>query len=217
MSIRIYGNGSSRLSQLQPPYTPNKKNGSDFAAQMEKLADTLALADPADDPTLKAAYDQLSAASKGVLNRMKAGQTDITQDEWTDLCRELKDAGLITDADFARTRSDLRIVPIGYVDGNGDRVLYGNIPVLSKGLLGDEARADGYSGFSKTWTVNDWSGDPLRYFDEWIESLREWRANLAAQQNSDGTRTYGDLSHLERDINSCQKVTNLVRDLMKFV
>lgn len=21
------------------------------------------------------------------------------------------------------------------------------------------------------WTVNDWSGGPLRYFDEWIESL----------------------------------------------
>lgn len=216
MSVRIFGDISARASQFQP-YTPNKKAGSDFAAQMEKLADTLALADPADDPTLKAAYDQLSTASKGVLNRMKAGQTDITQDEWTDLCRELKDAGLITEADFARTRSDLRIVPIGYVDGNGDRVLYGNIPVLSKGLLGGEERTDGYSGLSKTWTVNDWSGDPLRYFDEWIESLRKWRADLVTQQNSDGTRTYGDLSHLERDINSCQKVTNLVRDLMKFV
>lgn len=216
MSVRIFGDVSARASQFQP-YTSNKKTGSDFAAQMEKLADTLALADPADDPTLKAAYDQLSTASKGVLNRMKAGQTDITQDEWTDLCRELKDAGLITEADFARTRSDLRIVPIGYVDGNGDRVLYGNIPVLSKGLLGGEERTDGYSGLSKTWTVNDWSGNPLRYFDEWIESLRKWRADLATQQNSDGTRTYGDLSHLERDINSCQKVTNLVRDLMKFV
>ena len=43
MSIRIYGNGSSRLSQLQP-YMSNKKTGSDFAAQMEKLADTLARA-----------------------------------------------------------------------------------------------------------------------------------------------------------------------------
>ena len=216
MSIRIFGNSNARLSQLQP-YTPNKKTGSDFAAQMEKLADTLSLADPVGDPTLKAAYDQLSTTSKTVLNRMKAGQTDITQDEWTDLCRELKDIGLISDSDFARTRADLRIVPIGYIDDNGGRVLYDSIPVLSSGLLGTEDRINGYSGLSKIWAVNDWSGDPLRYFDEWVESLSKWRAGLASRQNDDGTRKYGNLSHLESDISSCQKVTNLVRGLMRFL
>ena len=199
------------------PYTSHEKIDFGFAARMEKLADMLTLADPEDDPMLKALYDLLSAVSKDVLYRVKAGQTDITQDEWTDLCRELKDAGIITEADFVRTRSNLRIVPIGYVDGNGDRVLYGNIPVLSSGLLGAGDHTDGYSGLSKTWTVNDWSGDPLQHLDEWIESLRKWRADLATQRSSDGTRTYGDLSPIERDINSCQKVNNLVRDLLKFV
>ena len=66
MSVRIFGDISARASQFQP-YTPNKKASSDFAAQMEKLADTLALADPADDPTLKAAYDQLCKPISGTL------------------------------------------------------------------------------------------------------------------------------------------------------
>jgi len=187
-----------------------------YAARMEKSADTMALTDPTKDPTLRAAYDQLSTASKDVLDRMNSGQANITQDEWTNLCRELKDAGMITESDFMCTRADLRTVPLGYMDDGGNVVYYDNSPLLSSGLLGTETRLSGYSGLKSLWTVEDWSGDPLKYFDQWIESLRNWRSDLAAEKNADGTRKYGDLSHLGNDINSCQKVTNLVRDLMSF-
>ena len=187
-----------------------------YAARMEKVADTMALTDPTKDPTLRAAYDQLSTASKDVLDRMNAGQDNITQDEWTNLCRELRDAGMITESDFMCTRADLRTVPLGYMDDGGNVVYYGNPPFLSRGLLGTETRLSGYSGLKSLWTVEDWSGDPLKYFDQWIESLRNWRSDLAAEKNADGTRKYGDLSHLGNDINSCQKVTNLVRGLMNF-
>lgn len=187
-----------------------------YATRMEKAADTMALADPTKDPTLRAAYDQLSTASKDVLARMNAGQADITQDEWTNLCRELKDAGLISESDFMTTRADLRVVPLGYMGDSGGIVYYANAPILSSGLLGTETRLSGYSGLKSIWTVDDWSGDPLKYFDQWIESLRNWRNDLASEKNADGTRKYGDLSHLGNDIDSCQKVTNLVRDLMNF-
>lgn len=93
---------------------------SGFAAQMAALTDSMTLADPTGDPTLRAAYDQLSAASRDVLERMKAGQGEVTQDEWTGLCRELKDAGIISESDFAYTRADLRVVPLmtcGMEDG----------------------------------------------------------------------------------------------------
>lgn len=187
---------------------------SDIAAQMGKLTDTVALTDSTKDPILRAAYDQLSTNSKGVLDRMNAGEANITQDEWTELCRELKDAGLITESDFMHTRADLRIMPIGYKDSNGNAVLYDNPPILS-GLEMD-THLSGYSGLSKAWTVDDWSGDPLSYFDSWIESLRKWRNDLAIQRNEDGTRKYDDLSGIGNNINSCEKVTNLMKMLMRF-
>lgn len=193
--------------------TPNIA-ASNSVVQIGKLTDTVVFTDSTADLTLRAAYDQLSIESKSVLDRMNAGEANITQDEWTELCRELKDAGLITESDFMHTRANLRIVPIGYKDSTGNAVLYDNPPILS-GLEMD-THLSGYSGLSKAWTVDDWSGDPLSYFDSWIESLRKWRNDLAIQRNEDGTRKYDDLSGIGNNINSCEKVTNLMKMLMRF-
>ena len=98
MSIKISDYGYTGKWQGTVVNSTSAKVSS-FAAQMKKLTDTMTLTDPVENPTLKAGYDQLSTASKGVLDRMKAGQTDISQDEWTNLCRELKEAGLITESE----------------------------------------------------------------------------------------------------------------------
>lgn len=214
MSIKISDYGYTGKWQGTVVNSTSAKVSS-FAAQMKKLTDTMTLTDPVENPTLKAGYDQLSTASKGVLDRMKAGQTDISQDEWTNLCRELKEAGLITESDFLYTRADLRIVPIGYLDRNGNTVLYDS-NLMPGGLLEMNSRYNNCSGLSKTTTVNDWSGDPLQYLDKWIESLRMWRSDLASQRNEDGTRRYDDFSPISNNIDSCQKVSNLVKMLMKF-
>lgn len=212
MDMRISGN--RRIGMFSGGNAAPNIAASDAAAQMGKLTDTMDFTDPITDLTLRAAYDQLSIESKSVLDRMNAGDGNITQDEWTELCRELKDAGLITESDFMHTRANLRIVPIGYKDNNGNAVLYDNPPILS-GLEMD-THLSGYSGLSKAWTVDDWSGDPLSYFDSWIESLRKWRNDLASQRNEDGTRKYDDLSGIGNNINSCEKVTNLMKMLMRF-
>lgn len=213
MSIRISDN--SYAGRWQRQAVASTKTGlSSFATQMRELTDTLTLADSVGDPALKAAYDQLSTASKGVLDRMKVGQTDISQDEWTNLCRELKEAGLITESDFLYTRADLRTVPIGYFDRNGNAVLYES-NLIPGGLLEMDSHSNNSAGLSKTLAVDDWPGDPLQYFDKWIESLRKWRSELASQRNEDGTRKYDDLSCIGNNISSCQKVTNLVKALMK--
>lgn len=167
--------------------------------------------DPADSPTAQEAYDRLSAASKDVLDRMKAGQDGVTKDEWTGLCRELRDAGMISSYDFACASLD--IVPVGQIDDNGNVVTYDNPPLLGE-LSG---RSVGYSSLGKSWAVGDWSGDPLKYLDEWIESLRKWRNDLAAQVNADGTGKYGNMSPLDGHIESCLKVSDLMRELMQFV
>ena len=170
-----------------------------FAAQMAELTDSLALSDPAGDPTLKAAYDQFSDGSKAVLTRMKAGQGGATREEWTELCRELKDAGMISESDFAYTRADLRVVPIADMREDGCTVLHGDGDGLPLSSLKDP----------------EWSGDPLEFLDQWMEELREMRARVAGLRQSDGSRPTQYMNALSGCVSSCEKVSGLVRDLMK--
>lgn len=168
---------------------------------VEGLADAVVLSDPMEDPILRAAYDQLSPSSKGVLNRMKTGQADITQDEWTSLCRELKDAGMMTESDFAYARTDLRIVPLGFMGDKAFNVTQSSASLISP--LGGREEPE-------------WMGDPLAFFDQWMEMMRKWKRDLAAVCNPDGSRQFQDLSSVTHCIGSCQKVVNLVHNLMKF-
>lgn len=179
----------------------NQRESGNPGTGMEGLADAVVLTDPMENPTLRAAYDQLSPSSKGILNRMKAGQADITQDEWTSLCRELKDAGMMTESDFAYARADLRIVPLGFMDGKAFNVTQNPASLISPLGGRDEPK---------------WMGDPLAFFDQWIEAMYKWRSDLAAARSPDGSRQFQDLSSVTRCIGSCQKVENLVRNLMTF-
>ena len=171
-----------------------------FAAQMAELTDSLALNDPAGDSTLKAAYDQLSDASKGVLERMKAGQGGVSKEEWTELCRELKDAGMISESDFACTRADLRAVPLPVAGmKDGCTVLHGD----EGGMLLSPVKDP------------EWSGAPLEFLDQWMEELREMRAHVAGMRQSDGSRPIQYMNAFSSCISSCEKVSGLVRDLMQ--
>ena len=132
-----------------------------------------AQADQAGGGELKAAYDRLSAASKAVLNRLKAGEANVSKEEWAALRRELRDAGLITQEEFFR--SDPDVVVVGYTDANGELVTYP--PVCCQGA----AQSNGGVLISRYWSPEDWAGDPLRFLDKWLEAIREWQDEVDAQ------------------------------------
>lgn len=71
-------------------------------------------------------------------------------------------------------------------------------------------------GADGLWTCLDegaWKGDPLAYLDNWMKSLYSWRSDLARARNEDGSPKYGDFSPITDQLNSCQKVMDLVRGL----
>ena len=114
MSISIYGNNNAGISRPQAAMV-SQKGASGFHAQIEKLTetlmktDTVTLNNPTGIPTLQDAYEQLSDESKDVLSRMKAGQSDVDMVEWVNLCRELKDAGVITEEEYSNVRPDMKL------------------------------------------------------------------------------------------------------------
>lgn len=169
------------------PSAPGKAASSGFAAQLSR-ATQAAQADQADGGELKAAYDRLSAASKAVLNRLKAGEANVSKEEWAALRRELRDAGLITQEEFFR--SDPDVVVVGYTDANGELVTYP--PVCCQGA----AQSNGGVLISRYWSPEDWAGDPLRFLDKWLEAIREWQDEVDAQYRADGTKY--DMSHLTK-------------------
>ena len=95
---------ASSPSLRGPSFMDQLKKATDAAA-VEKIKDTLELAK--DGASLQALRGLLTPASKAVLDRIQAGRDDITQDEWTGLCKELKSLGAISESDFQYTRADL--------------------------------------------------------------------------------------------------------------
>nr|WP_326210598.1 hypothetical protein [uncultured Oscillibacter sp.] len=185
------------------------------AAAVKKAADTL---DLSQDSSLRALCDQLTPASKDVLERMKDGKNDIKKEEWTAFCKELETLGAITESDFTNTRSDLCLIPIGYRDQDGSYVLYEDCPPMRDHLesAGGRAQNNGQDGLWACVRDDGWKGDPLAYLDSWITSLDSWRNSLARMQNEDGSPKYGSLSPLTNKIQACQTVSGLVRELWKF-
>ena len=167
--------------------------------------------------SLQALRGQLTPASKAVLDRIQAGRDDITQDEWTGLCKELKSLGAISESDFQYTRADLHMIPIGYWGENGEFVKY-ELPAELKNKLLSQAGGKASPSEDGLWACLDdsgWTGDPLAYLDNWISSLYDWRSELARARNGDGTPKYSDFSPITNQINACQKVAALVRELSR--
>lgn len=185
------------------------------AASAEKAKDTLARSN--DDASLKALYEHLSPSSKNVLERLNAGKDDIKRDEWLSFCKELKDAGAITQSDFDYTRADVHLIPIGYHDERGSIVKYETSPMMKSKLLGlYEKSRNPAAASSESWlSNNDWTGDPLEYLDTWVSELYSWRSDLAKMRAEDGSLKYNNFTPITNQINSCQKVTALVKGLNK--
>ena len=200
------GSGSGFLDRL--------KSASDTAAS-EKAADTLDLTKTDDE--LRTLLHKLTPGSRDVLDRMESGKADVSKDEWTGLCKELESLGAISEYDFMHTRSDLCLIPIGYMDENGEPVLYEDCPIMRDRLqsMGKSVSHYGMNGLWACISEDSWKGDPLEYLDSWIDSLYSWRSDLARIRKEDGTPKYDHFDPLTNKINSCQKVTDLVRALWK--
>lgn len=212
--------GASRTKGIFPP--SRRSSGSSFleelkkatdAAAVKKTKDTLEMAK--DDDSLQALLDRLTPASKAVLDRIQAGTNDITKDEWSGLCKELETLGAISEADCQCTSADFHLIPLGYYDGNGEFVKY-ELPMELKNKLLSQAGRKRSPSEDGLWACLDgsgWTGDPLAYLDNWMDSLYNWRSDLARARNEDGSAKYSDFSPITSQLNSCQKVADLVKKL----
>lgn len=183
------------------------------ATATEKSKDTLELAK--DDASFRALLGQLTPSSKTVLDRIQAGTSDITKDEWSGLCKELESLGAISEADLRYTSADFHFIPLGYYDEKGEFVKY-ELPMELKNKLLSQVGGKGRPSRDGLWACLDdsgWTGDPLAYLDNWMSSLYTWRSDLAWARNGDGSPKYSDFSPMTNQINSCQKVADLVKEL----
>lgn len=195
------GSGSGFLEQL--------KSASNAAAS-EKAAATLDLTKT--DGELRTLLHKLTPGSRDVLDRMEAGKADITEDEWTGLCKELESLGAISKDDFQYTQAGWRVIPLGYWGENGEFVKYDTMSIM-KDKLPDVRHSQG--GQLICPDEYAWKGDPLAYLDNWMKSLYGWRSDMARARNEDGSLKYDNFSPITNQINSCQRVTDLVRALWK--
>ncbi len=205
---------------LFPP--TSRSAGADFlgevksalgAASAEKAKDTLARSN--DDASLKALYEHLTPASKDVLERLEAEKDDIKKDEWLNFCKELKDVGAITQSDFDYTRADVHLILLGYHDESGNIVKYETSPMMKNKLLGlyESSRNPAAVGSETRLSADDWTGDPLEYLDTWTSELYRWRSDLVRMRNADGSPKYDNFTPITSQIDSCQKVAALVKEL----
>lgn len=183
------------------------------AATMEKAKDTLDLAE--DNASLQALRNQLTPGSKAVLDRIQAGTNDITKDEWNGLCGELESLEAISEADLQCSSAYFHFIPLGYYDEKGEFVKY-ELPMELKNKLLSQAGGKGSPSGDGLWACLDdsgWTGNPLAYLDNWMSSLYTWRSDLARARNGDESPKYSDFSPITNQINSCQKVAALVKEL----
>jgi len=181
------------------------------AASVKKLRDSIEKSCSSID--LQSVYNQLSSNSKAVLDRLNMEEPSIEKDEWMGLCTELKDMGIITEYDFSSVRSDFHFIPIGYYDENGNIVTYKASSIMKHklGKPGNPAVA----GAEARLSMDDWTGNPLEYLDEWASELYSWRSDLAKKRAEDDSLKYNNFTPITNRINSCQKVAALVKDLSK--
>lgn len=179
---------------------PTKADGagvSAFAAELRRTSEA-AEAESSGGADLQAAYDRLSEGSRAVLGRLKAGAADITRGEWNDLRRELKEQGLISEAEYFYTHPD--IVVLGKAEDFQD----GGVTVVSEG-----------PAVSFDSLATEWTGDLFQYLDQWLELLRQQRDLWA-----EAAQQYGkplDISPRTHQIEAHEKVSGLVRELAELV
>ena len=190
--------------------------GTIFMYQLKSAAAPVMAADSLDltktGEGLRDLLHKLTPGSRDVLDRMEAGKKDISQEEWTGLCKELEALGAISKDDFQYTQAGWRVIPLGYWGEDGEFVRYDTVSIM-KNKLPDVGHSRGGQWICPD--EYDWKGDPLAYLDNWMKSLYSWRSDMARARKEDGSPKYSDFSPITDQINSCQKVTDLVRALWK--
>lgn len=210
MSINVSNSTYGSTYQHRPSGHKSQPSVS-FLDAMQKLATDRSAVSKRSD--LERIFDKLSPASKNILECMKNGRNHISKEAWSSFCLELKNLGVIDENDYVYTRAEFHMIPIGYIDGNGNLVQYENIPIHA------DDRNTQYKQYitgstEEAWTSNDWFGDPLKFMDDWLSSMQEWKSDLSVQRNPDGSAKYKDLSPITDQINSYQKVMDIVKNLM---
>lgn len=169
-------------------------------------------------PDLKKVYDQLSPAAKNVLERMKSGKQDIDIKEWSAFCGELEKLGAISEEDYFYARGEFQMVPLGTFNPDGSFSQYANPPLSGELRNANKQRISGF----EHWSVNqylsdgdDWSGDPFQYLNGWRSTLLSWRSELSLIKNPDGSPMYRNFSPITEQANSCEKVMDIVMNLMQ--
>lgn len=221
--MKLYGYdpvSGGRAGELLPP--AGRKRGLRFAEELQKATDAAkagrtkdAVELVSEDAALRALYDRLTPASRDVLERAGAEEPAIGKEEWNSFCKELQDLGAVTEDDVMYTRSDLRLIPIGYYDRSGAFVMYETPPMLKDRLLELSGSARGKGAAYMETSGTDWAGDPLKYLDGWASALYSWRSDMARLRNADGSPKYDHFSPLTDQIDACRKVSGLVRKLGK--
>lgn len=216
--MRVHGNQAVYSGGARGLFPPaGRSSGSGFMERLKNAADAAASEQAADTLRLTKTDDrlldllrQLTPGSRDVLDRIQAGEKDVSKDEWNGLCKELESLGAISKDDFQYTQAGWRVIPLGYWGENGEFVKYDTMSIM-KDKLPDVRHSQG--GQLICPDEYAWEGDPLAYLDNWMKSLYSWRSDLARARNEDGSPKYGDFSPITDQINSCQKVIDLVRGL----
>ena len=216
--MRVHGNQAVYSGGARGLFPPaGRSSGSGFMERLKNAADAAASEQAADTLRLTKTDDRLldllrrlTPGSRDVLDRIQAGEKDVSKDEWNGLCKELESLGAISKDDFQYTQAGWRVIPLGYWGENGEFVKYDTMSIM-KDKLPDVRHSQG--GQLICPDEYAWKGDPLAYLDNWMKSLYSWRSDLARARNEDGSPKYGDFSPITDQINSCQKVIDLVRGL----
>ena len=156
--------------------------------------------------------ERLSEPAKDTLEDIKDDK-EVSHEQWQGLLGELRDMGAISKEQFDYSRSDVKLIPLGYKNASGEFVMYDGIAERF-GML-DKLRSTSGGGIGiLTDTADAWSGDPLDFLDAWIENLTEWRGDLSRQRSETGALKYDDFSPLDKQIDACTKVGELINSLL---
>lgn len=122
----------------------------------------------------------------------------LSREEWTDVLKRLKDDGKISQEDYQLANFGFTLIPLGYKDAQGNFVKYDTESIMGKRL----------SAVAQGQESDGWDGDPIKYLDNWLETLRTWKNSMLRQTKPDGTAKYDNFAPLDTQINSISRVIN---------
>lgn len=143
---------------------------------------------------LEDVVSKLSDKSKATLRRLKNNPNFISKVDWMDLTSELNKMGVLSDEDYQYASPMFTLVPIGDMD--------------NPYTMTDDMR-------TTLNRLSQWPANPFEQLDMWAFSLRKWAATLSTERNPDGTPKYRDFSPIQRQASSCDRVSDLIKELMR--